>query len=248
MESTLRVLLTPDGYPSIQVQALRRDIIRKLEEELRKEQEARNLLGEYKRSWSDWPWGEEKRNLAALARNGYIRTLPPDDMFTEEAKRGIQSLARNGELRRPDNRGDDLYDKRGEPYEVRELLNAPPSAFIKRNVASLAREGVRINGRNDEAEKRNIGSIKAQYKNKVKRSAGRSKREVDYYDLGNEEFSSPVYQNQNVYDYEELMRALTGAYPETEKRFLGKFLFVLGDVYESFHSTVALLIDFKLAL
>lgn len=75
-------------------------------------------------------------------------------------------------------------------------------------------------------EKRNLQSIKAQYKPKYKRSADegekRSKRDADYFDEENAEYPSPVYQSPNIYDYEDWMQDLMGAYPNAEKRFLGK--------------------------
>lgn len=49
----------------------------------------------------------------------------------------------------------------------------------------------------------------------------RTKRQADYSWI-NEEYPVPVYQNNGVYDYEEMIKALTGQYPEAEKRFLGK--------------------------
>lgn len=79
-------------------------------------------------------------------------------------------------------------------------------------------------------EKRNLQSIKAQYKPKFKRSADetekRNKRETDYFDEENTEYPSSVYQNPNIYDYEDWMQDLTGAYPNAEKRFLGKPTFM----------------------
>lgn len=54
-------------------------------------------------------------------------------------------------------------------------------------------------------------------------SSNRNKREVatDYY-YNNEEFPLPVYQSQNVYDYDDLLQELTEA--DIDKRFLGEFL------------------------
>lgn len=265
------------------MQALRRDIIRRLQEELLREKEEQDLI-DYKRSLSAWArWGTlaEKRNLEALARGGYIKTQPETQEdpnlkrseatlenlspppFETEAKRGIQSLARNGDLnarRELDDLIDEYYGKQNseisyEPYGKRYLGSLARNGDLyayntinKRNVASVARDGLKIGGKRNVAamlrqdsyqngvkqnnenneDKRNLASVKAQFKQKFKRSTfgdydARSKRQVDYYDGVSDEYPSPVYQNQNVYDYEELMKALTGVYPNIEKRFLGKF-------------------------
>lgn len=155
----------------------------------------------------------DKRNIGSLARSYNFPS-----MWYGNGKRFVGSLARNGDLNRFNNAD-------------------------KRNIASLARDGNKFTGkRNDinnlkeddvEMNKRNIASIKAQYKPKYKRDIvevndnkkTRNKRQVDYYEELNDEYPASVYQNQNVYDYEEFMKALTGNYPVTEKRFLGKFIF-----------------------
>lgn len=172
----------------------------------------------------------DKKNLEALARGGYIRTQPPEnseadsfkrsnknDVFQSEEKKGIQSLARNGDLNKRQREAQEMSDD-DDISDLESLVRSykygewvPYPNVYKRNVAALAREGMRVTG------KRNIGSIKAQYK------PGRARRQIDYYDdVISDEYPSPVYQNQNVYDYEELMKELTGSYPNTEKRFLGK--------------------------
>lgn len=240
VEGTLRAILTPDGFPSIQVQALRRDIIRRLQEELKREQEEQDLL-DYKRSLSAWArWGDlaDKRNLEALARGGYIRTRPGSHeesglkrsridfdgpKLQKESKRGIQSLARNGELPAPRRRDD--QEARDEGYDKRNNNAYDMIPYDQRYFENMNAAALKMEAKRNADDKRNIGSIKAQYKPKFKRSVEaneRIKRQIDYYDMANEEYPSPVYQNQNVYDYEELMKELTGSYPNTEKRFLGK--------------------------
>lgn len=240
VRNTLKTILTPEGYPSIQIQALRRELARRLMQEALEKQEEADELEEFKSTLSRLRNSPDKRNLEALARGGYIRTQPPEDGDDSkrnlygvdlsdlqiEEKRGIQSLARNGELkhhRENHDLMDDLYDKRN-IENLAGNYNYPaadtyadwsPYPVYKRNIASLAREGLRVSGRRD-ADKRNIGSIKAQYK------PTRNKRQIDYYDAASDEYPSPVFQNQNVYDYEELMKELTGSYPNTEKRFLGE--------------------------
>lgn len=228
VRNSLKTILTPEGYPSIQIQALRRELARRLMQEAEKQEEA-DELQEFKSTLSRLRNPPDKRNLEALARGGYIRTQTPDDrdpddskrsdlyldgVLQEEGKRNIQSLARNGDLKKRERQFDDVLDEVYDKNEARTYDLSPydfyyPNAF-KRNVASLAREGLRVSG------KRNIASIKSQYK------PLRNKRQIDYYDTVSGEYPSPVYQNQNVYDYEELMKELTGSYPNTEKRFLGE--------------------------
>lgn len=75
-------------------------------------------------------------------------------------------------------------------------------------------------------DKRNLQSIKAQLKPKFKRSTDgestvRNKRDAADYFYPNEELVSPVYQSQNVYDYDDLLQELNEA--DVEKRFLGKW-------------------------
>lgn len=154
ISETLRTLLNPQEDDSLQVQALRRQLLRKLQEDLdlAELEDERN----YKRSlaslaaWNNLP-DEHKRNLEALARAGTWYKNPPeldqndDDanykrsianlakngqpplmpLPIENQKRGIEALARNGDLHRPKNNQD-----------YKSLLEA---FYDKRNVASLAR-------------------------------------------------------------------------------------------------------------
>lgn len=240
MRNTLKTILTPEGYPSIQIQALRRELARRLMQEAEKQVET-DELQEFKNTLSRLRNSPDKKNLEALARGGYIRTQPPEDadpdslkrsdmhveggdisLLQAAEKRGIQSLARNGDLNKRQRDADDLVDD--DIRSLEDLVRSykysewvPYPNFYKRNLASLAREGIRVTGKRVDGDKRNIGSIKAQYK------PVRNRRQIDYYDAANDEYPSSVYQNQNVYDYEELMKELTGVYPNTEKRFLGKF-------------------------
>lgn len=244
VRNSLKTILTPEGYPSIQIQALRRELARRLMQEAEKQEEA-DELQEFKSTLSRLRNSPDKRNLEALARGGYIKTQPSvnvdsddlkrSDFYVDPAdypvlqsgdKRGIQSLARNGDLNKRQREAQEILDEKRNleslarnydfPSMGRKYDDWSPYANVfKRNVASLAREGMRVTGKRDD-DKRNIGSVKAQYK------PTRNKRQIDYYDAASDEYPSPVYQNQNVYDYEELMRELTGSYPDTEKRFLGE--------------------------
>ncbi|XP_019880772.1 neuropeptide-like 1 isoform X2 [Aethina tumida] len=265
IENALRKLLSPSEYPTLQLRALRRQLLHKMQQALEKfeEEEDPNLKSSLSAlaRWNNLP---EKRNLESLARAGYIKTLPDvedaNDSFKRsianlakngqlphhDDKRGIQSLARNGEIHtkptsRQDQLDEELYKRnvaslaRSYNFPVfnqkRSLSSLARAGdlpnFYKRNIAALARDGALGKRLEDsyftedgtENIKRNIASIKAQYNPKFKRSASRTKREIDYDNL---EYSSPVYQNTNVFDYEEMIKELTGEYPEPEKRFLGR--------------------------
>lgn len=85
----------------MQVQALRRDVLRKFQEALDRindEEEERS----YKRSlsslaaWNNLP--EHKRNLEALARAGYLKTLSDEEDGDSNYKRSIANLVKNGQL------------------------------------------------------------------------------------------------------------------------------------------------------
>lgn len=267
-----QLLLLPSD--SIQLQALKQDLFRYLEQRLETENFPKYSLNAFAT--------DAKRSIANLAKNGQLPTFQRQD--GQHDKRSIASLARNGELhnkRELNNLIDELYEKRNlaslargynlpnpkkwidfdeNDYEKRNLQSIvrnngkrfyedEPSYYYdeyKRNLASIARENSRFYGKrnvaallrqdnylneekhdeemqdkkNDEpvehdAEKRNLASLKAQLK------GVRSKRQADY-SWQNDEYPVPVYQNTNVYDYEELIRALTGQYPNADKRFLGK--------------------------
>lgn len=180
---------------------------------------------------------DEKRGIESLARNGELHRKRELQEFLDSLydKRNIGSLARNYNF--------PSYGKRfvGSLARNGDLNRFNPD---KRNIASLARDGTKMTGKRlddtnsneDELEsnKRNIASIKAsQFKPKFKREISddktklRKKRQIDYYDELNEEYPAPVYQNQNIYDYEEFMKALTGNYPVTEKRFLGEYHIII---------------------
>ena len=53
---------------------------------------------------------------------------------------------------------------------------------------------------------------------KIESNVRRSKRQIGFSD----EYPLPVMQNTNVFDYEEMMEALSGQYPNAEKRFMGE--------------------------
>lgn len=157
----------------------------------------------------------QKRSVASLARNYN---------FPSYGKRFIGALARNGDLNYQYKRNIASLAKNGGFLQTN-----------KRNVAALLRQDQYYNtrhqdGRTDvpEIDKKNIASIKAQYggmkyKRDIKQETRKKREVMDLFDVNdNSEYPVPVYQNQNGYDYEELMKQLTGSYPNTEKRFLGE--------------------------
>lgn len=199
----------------------------------------------------------EKRNLASLARNYNLPGKRYYDFDDDYDKRNLQSIVRNNGKR------ESLYSleptladsgyfydeyKRNLASVARQMSPGARYLVGKRNVAALLRQDGYFNGEEkseehnvknkhdepiteNESEKRNIASLKAQIKNQ--RNYKRDKRQVEYDWQTNEEYPLPVYQNNNVYDYEELMKALAGQYPETEKRFLGMcFVIVVIEYFE----------------
>lgn len=172
---------------------------------------ARNYNLPYGKRFIDFDEPEyDKRNLQSLMRNSGKRYYDEDPSYFDEYKRNMASIAREMSSRYIGKRNvaallrQDSYLSNGEE-KTEDGLQAPKTG-------DQAGE--------NESEKRSIASLKAQMKNS--RKFKRDKRQVDY-SWQNEEYPVPVYQNNNVYDYEELIRALTGQYPNTEKRFLGKF-------------------------
>ncbi|KAK4873953.1 hypothetical protein RN001_013313 [Aquatica leii] len=160
-----------------------------------------------------------KRNLASVVRNGKhsaatlarANNLPED---YDEYKRNIASLARDG---------DKFLGKRNVAAMLRQDNYLNEQLRHQAEDYTPTEKPVVADEVNNES-KRNLASVKAGYKPKYKRSApftDRNKREADYYDVSNEEYIQPVYQNQNNREYEELLNSLYGMYPNNEKRFLG---------------------------
>lgn len=89
----------------MQVQALRRDVLKKFQEALERLEEQEDER-DYKRSlsslaaWNNLP--EHKRSLEALARAGYLKTMPDEEDGDASYKRSIAILAKNGQLPMPD--------------------------------------------------------------------------------------------------------------------------------------------------
>ncbi|GJQ73572.1 hypothetical protein Trydic_g13918 [Trypoxylus dichotomus] len=206
----LTALISPDEPQTMQLQSLRNELIRRIKAAKQRE-EFENELLQYKRSlgslarWNNMPG---KRNLESLARAGYIRTLPTTN--EPDYKRNFMATR---SVRNPQSSVDGQFSY----YDL---------PMYKRNVASLARSGMKINGKRNAAallrQDNYLNSIReaAQYKPKFKRSVDdkRAKRETDYYDMINEEYPSPVYQS--LFEYND-DKDLDDDYQSFDKRFLG---------------------------
>lgn len=177
----------------------------------------------------------DKRNIASIVRNSGKRSvaslvrsnnLPNGNRYIfDEFKRNIASIART--------MGSRYSGKRAVPTAALlrqdSYMNGGDAKHYDDDTQLTKNENDNETNENDTAEeKRNIASLKAQMKPKFKRAlnendtVSRNKRQASNYWEPSEEYPVPVYQNNNVYDYEELMHALTGEYPNTEKRFLGE--------------------------
>ncbi|CAK1555796.1 unnamed protein product [Leptosia nina] len=148
-------------------------------------------------SWPSFP----RRNVAALARDGYLKSV------ANSYKRSISTLAKNGMLptfRAPYSDTDQQQQDDEEAHEKRNLASIArlrSYTTMKRNIQALARDGFRF-GRGQYTqsnEKRNIAALA--------RSGLIHKRD----ELG-EEYYLPFYQNQipplseveGPYDYNEI--------------------------------------------
>ncbi|KAK0082891.1 hypothetical protein PV325_009689 [Microctonus aethiopoides] len=166
-----------------------------------------------------------KRNIGALAR---------DYALPSYGKRYLGALMRSGN-------SPNVYGKRGIASLAR---NGVLRDFVKRNVGSLARDwnlpqsrhgrslknkdmdlsqfnndlqsiDHDINDNNDSAVRKQQELFEAELVDAKNKS--RAKRQIDY----SEEYPVPVMQNANIFDYEAIIDALAGRYPNAEKRFMG---------------------------
>ncbi|XP_018324875.1 neuropeptide-like 1 isoform X2 [Agrilus planipennis] len=162
LEKLLHPLVSPTETQSLQVQALRQQLARLLEQHLHNQVDDNS---------------NDKRSLESLARGGYIRNIKdisyndePQEAFrsgmrsfmgsgqfpyysqlVDSSKRSIESLARNGELIVPnksDDQNPEVPTKKGIGSLERDF-NFPtygkrfaPEFYGKRNVASIARSGL----------------------------------------------------------------------------------------------------------
>ncbi|XP_049876256.1 neuropeptide-like precursor 1 [Pectinophora gossypiella] len=149
------------------------------------------------------PWPTfSRRNIAALARDGYLKSGP------NSFKRSISTLAKNGQLptfRSPYDETDKQEQDEDESHEKRHIASIARMrsyAVAKRNIQALARDGYR-GGRgqyNQQNDKRNIQSLA--------RSGMIHKRD----EIGGDEYYYPFYQNpipplseiDGPFDYNEL--------------------------------------------
>ncbi|XP_028129246.1 neuropeptide-like 1 isoform X2 [Diabrotica virgifera virgifera] len=137
----LEELLNPQESQSIQVRALRRELLKKVQEALERleDEEEYQRANEALSRWNAIP--EQKRNLQSLARAGYIKTLP-DEEDDSNYKRSIANLAKNGQLpKRPDEqkRGIESLARNGDLRLRRELQGLLENLNDKRHIGSLAR-------------------------------------------------------------------------------------------------------------
>lgn len=177
----------------------------------------KRFLGELTRS-GDFPrWdNNEKRNMAALARNGDIHY----------GKRNVGTLARDWSLPNQNRQGRSLsgHESNAERFD-RELQKL--SLEIQRNRQNHAQpetETIIDNTKKPlqtSAFEVEMTNAKNDMIKNVMGGSNRSKRQIDYTD----EYPLPVMQNTNVFDYEDMIEALTGEYPNTQKRFMGQCFF-----------------------
>ncbi|KAL3274558.1 hypothetical protein HHI36_015939 [Cryptolaemus montrouzieri] len=148
-ERTISTIFSPQEQPTVQIRTLRRYMLRLLQNMVAKAEE---LEG-----WNTYVY--PKRNLEALARAGYLHTLPEEDednQTNSHDKRSLASLVKNGQL--PEHHyGDEEGNKRsmeslnrnGEfrKYILKMLEELENNGalladnYSKRNLASIAREG-----------------------------------------------------------------------------------------------------------
>lgn len=133
---------------------------------------------------SQWP-SFPRRNIAALARDGYLRSS------STGYKRSISTLAKNGQLptfRSPYDETDKQEQDDEESHEKRNMASIArlrSYSAMKRNIQALARDGYR-GGRgqyNPQNDKRNLASLA--------RNGQLHKRDQ----LGGDEYYYPFYQN-----------------------------------------------------
>ncbi|XP_012347316.1 neuropeptide-like 1 isoform X2 [Apis florea] len=179
-----------------------------------------------------------KRNVASLART---YTLPQNggkrnvgsvarEYGLPYGKRYVASLARTGDLPIRGQRSvSSLAKNSAWPVSLKRGIFLPGSVILR----ALSRQGRSYddgtNARNDLLDLQALGNLRQSQENdyeseekvndslKVESNIRRPKREIAFSD----EYPLPVMQNANVFDYEEMMKALGGQYPNAEKRFMG---------------------------
>ncbi|XP_015609435.1 neuropeptide-like 1 isoform X2 [Cephus cinctus] len=155
---------------------------------------------------------EEKRNVGSLVRNGDLVRM---------GKRNVGTLARDWSL--------PTQNRYGRSLDAKKTKLADRYGSVKQELINLQRLGHQEDqGRKNLDDRTKVGKIMTtatdnkahtEAKNDSQKidDVKRPKRQIDYSD----EYPLPVMQNTNVLDYEEMIEALTGEYPNTEKRFMG---------------------------
>ncbi|XP_033221039.1 neuropeptide-like 1 [Belonocnema kinseyi] len=175
-----------------------------------------------------------KRNVAALARDFALPPMPagkgrkraffgswglPDDETENEEKRNIAALSKNDDW--------PIFNKRFGVGSSR-ILRFPTTNRFGRslgdqdmsqellNLQRLAHLNAERNHENAMMDLLGLLGTKNGANEKMLSGERRPKRQLYF----SEEYPLPVMQNNNVFDYEDLIEALTGQYPKTEKRFM----------------------------
>ena len=191
--------------------------------------EKRNL-GSFMRTYGG------KRNIAALARDFALPPMPartagkrtlfrswviPYEDIDNEEKRNVAALSKNDAW--------PILNKRFGVGSAR-VLGFPYKNRVGRSLSGQGNTQVPLNLQKSDRNQEHVmmdalGLLGTKNRSIEEILAGekRPKRQFDYSD----EYPLPVMQNNNVFEYEELIEALTGQYPKTEKRFMGKLVYLL---------------------
>ncbi|CAL7933925.1 unnamed protein product [Xylocopa violacea] len=163
-----------------------------------------------------------KRNVASVAREyglpygkRYVGALARAGDFPTRQQRSVASLAKNSAW--------PVTLKRGSSVPATMILRA-----LSRQGRSLADE---LNARSDLLDLQELSNLEQNQEDdyetdedkfsepwtEIESNIRRFKRQIGFSD----EYPLPVIQNTNVLDYDEIIEALSGQYPSTEKRFMG---------------------------
>ncbi|CAK9813701.1 hypothetical protein ANTPLA_LOCUS7946 [Anthophora plagiata] len=161
-----------------------------------------------------------KRNVASVAREyglpygkRYIGSLVKMGDIPVRTQRSVASLARNSAW----------------PVTLKRGISVPGTVILR----ALSRHGRSFadqsNTENDPLELLELSNMEQDEDKDYEEeklsdvltevdNIRRLKRQIGFSD----EYPLPVMQNTNVFDYEEMMEALSGQYPNAEKRFMGE--------------------------
>ncbi|XP_006559359.1 neuropeptide-like 1 isoform X1 [Apis mellifera] len=184
------------------------------------------------------PQNAGKRNVGSVAREHglpygkrYVASLARTGDLPIRGQRSVSSLARTGDLPVREQRSvSSLAKNSAWPVSLKRGIFLPGSVILR----ALSRQGrsfdsADTNARNDLLDLQALGNLRQSQENdyeseekvndslKADSNIRRSKREIAFSD----EYPLPVMQNANMFDYEEMMEALGGQYPNAEKRFMG---------------------------